>query len=504
MAQTRGLRPPHDPSHLGCARDPSVIEDRMAIDKRLPFPVESLESEYRGAELGDARRSRRLVHVAGQLAVEPSRSFPKALVSTGDLEAGCRFFGSEHVRPGAILAPHRRRSWERAASSRWLLSLEDTTEMRFTGATTRAGLGSLMNGGQGFYFHGALLATLDEGFDRPIPLGLVEYEVLVRPEDAPKRKWRELYDDPKKAFLRWSRVMQRVDEAADAHGTSIIHVADREASQYELLAEQAEGARRFIVRVRAGFLDRGRRGDARTGSFEREVLLSPRLTERGGRRRAKFTREGRRATLSFHCCPIALARPSHVTKERAPRLPLNLVEVTEKDAPEGSLPISWVLVTTESIATDADVLRVVDSYRARWLIEEYWKAIKTGCDFESRQLDSLASLENALAVFIPIAWQMLLLRGVVRDAPDTAAVQVVGPQRLSLLIVLATTDLNRWGLRLPRSPTARDVLHAIARMGGHLRNNGPPGWLTIRRGLDDLYKLAAAAQTLGLVSCDQS
>ena len=59
-------------------------------------------------------------------------------------------------------------------------------------------------------------------------------------------------------------------------------------------------------------------------------------------------------------------------------------------------------------------------------------------------------------------------------------------------------------MKLSKKPTAREVLYAVARMGGHLPNNGPPGWLTIRRGLDDLYALDQAAQMLGLLRCDQS
>ena len=476
----------------------------MTSDTRLPFPLESLELEFRDADLGDARRTKRLVHLAGQLADEPGRSFPKALVSTGDLEAGYRFFGNEHVSPESILAPHRERSWARAATSKWLLSLEDTTEMRFGGAGPRVGLGSLMNTGQGFYFHGALLAALDEGSDRPIPLGLVEHEVLVRAPPGPKRPWREEYRDPDKDSLRWPRVMKLVDEAADAHGTSVIHVADREACVHEFMSELAEQSRRFIIRVRSGFLDQATRGDAHQETFERKVQLSPRLVEGGGRRKVKLAREGREAILTFRSCPITLKRPKHVPKERLAHIALNLVEVREDHPPEGVEPVYWMLLTTEPIESITQVVRVVDSYRARWLIEEYWKAIKTGCDYEARQLESLGSLVNALAVFIPIAWQMLLLRGVVRDAPTTPAAQVIGTQHLALLLLLSTSDLNRWGLRLSAAPTTREVLYAVARMGGHLRNNGPPGWLTIRRGLDDLYKLAAAAQMLGLPRSDQS
>lgn len=43
----------------------------------------------------------------------------------------------------------------------------------------------------------------------------------------------------------------------------------------------------------------------------------------------------------------------------------------------------------------------MDAYRARWVIEEFFKALKTGCNFERRQLESFQSLRIALAIFLP-------------------------------------------------------------------------------------------------------
>ena len=38
---------------------------------------------------------------------------------------------------------------------------------------------------------------------------------------------------------------------------------------------------------------------------------------------------------------------------------------------------------------------------------------------------------------------------------------------------------------MPRAPTVGDVLNAIATIGGHIRQNGPPGWIVLGRGFDD-------------------
>ena len=43
---------------------------------------------------------------------------------------------------------------------------------------------------------------------------------------------------------------------------------------------------------------------------------------------------------------------------------------------------------------------------------------------------------------------------------------------------------------LPQNPTARDVLLAVAALGGHIKYAPDPGWLTIYRGFKKLELLA--------------
>lgn len=465
------------------------------MGKALGFTVGSVAEEYRGVHLGDQRLDARLGRLVGRLGEDPSKSFPEALVTVKELEAGYRFFGNEDVEAEAILAPHRARTWERARQGKWVLSLEDTTEMRFGGSVEREELGSLLNGGHGFYLHTSLIACLDEGAERAIPLGVPAYELLVRSPNKPTRTKEEASADPNKEALRWNRLMDAVDAAAEAHGVSVVHVADREAGQYDLMAAECARGGRFVIRLQAGFGTKAVLTPSSSVSLERTVSVSAKPTGRGPRKLPG--RAERLAKLLVTTCAADIPRPRKGTHP-LPLPRLNLVEVQEMDPPEDQPGVHWRLLTTEPVQTVEDIARVVDSYRARWLIEEYFKALKTGCAYEGRQLTSRHALENALAVFIPMAWHMLLLRGVARDAPATPAAQLVSPSQLKLLRHLAKPPHNRWGIRLSRDPDAAELLYAIARMGGHLRNNGPPGWITLRRGMDKLYQLEAAAEALGV------
>jgi hypothetical protein len=137
-----------------------------------------------------------------------------------------------------------------------------------------------------------------------------------------------------------------------------------------------------------------------------------------------------------------------------------------------------MLFTSEAVSSLAEATSVVDHYRARWVIEEFFKALKTGCAFEKRQLTTFDGLVRALAIFIPIAWRLLVLRSLGRAPRQRPARRVLDVEQLLLLRAL----LADRGYSLPGNPSIRDAMLGIAALGGHIRNNGDPGWLVLGRG----------------------
>src|SRR5690606_35632108 len=156
-------------------------------------------------------------------------------------------------------------------------------------------------------------------------------------------------------------------------------------------------------------------------------------------------------------------------------------------------PVEWLLLTTLPITDPSGITRIVDAYRARWTIEEYFKALKTGCAYEKRQLESRTALLNALGLLAPLAWRLLALRAAADDqAPATT---VLEPDELRVLRALSPDS------RLPTAPTIAQALAAIARLGGHFPQNGRPGWRVLWTGFHKLrervegYRLARADLT---------
>lgn len=475
---------------------------------------EDIGHEFAGAELGDLRRTARLRAVARAAVRSPDAGFPQMVESDGELEAVYRLLGNDDVEAEAILAPHSAATLRRAREAGLCLVVHDTTEFKFNGNAERDGLGLTTTRAQGFFGHFALAVVPGVA---PVPLGVCGFERFTRNiQKATVRKPHSFYTakDPTRESLRWHRILQAVEDRRD--GFDCIHVMDREGDMFDLMALARDLESRFVIRgdkERALADGSGLVGDvlatiqqqtSRIAQLSRRVVtrrqqtIQPRSTKKrepySRRQRQRFVaREQREAVLSVGSTKVEFRRPRTAHSERK-SLEVNIVYVWEASPPPGEQPVDWVLFTTEPVDTDTQLHAVVDYYRGRWIIEEFFKALKTGCAFEKRQLESYHALSNALAVFAVVAWRLLLLRAVSRASPGAPASSVLSATQLRLL-------QHRLKLRKPLK-TAQEALFAVARLGGHLKSNGDPGWQSLGRGFEKLLLLqsgwtAAVDQILG-------
>lgn len=454
-----------------------------------------LAKELGAAPFSDARLGRRLERLVEKIAQAPERSFPK-LFEGAELEAVYRFFGNVAVTPEKILAPHVKATVARMGEETSCLVIHDTSTFSFRADGQRQGLGRLKTAGQGFFGHFSLALT-DDGARRP--LGVLAISALVRDDTSDKSE-----------KLRWGEQVEHVGAVVRGH-PSVIHLMDREADDYALFCLLVQGGHRFIIRSMHNRLlvpgvepGAPRKVDealaAMAATTTREVPLSrrPAAGRSPKQKKAHATREGRIAKLAIGFTVMTLQRPTTQPETLPASVTLNVVHVWELETPEGEEPVQWVLLTSDLIENADDALRVVDRYRARWTIEEYFKALKTGCIYEQRQLEDFEGLMNALAVFAPIAWHLLLLRSEARREPNAPARRVVSQLQLDVLRALGRHKLTD-------APTAREVMLAIAAMGGHIKYNGEPGWRTIASGYADLIMLARGWAGARLQpECDQS
>jgi hypothetical protein len=400
--------------------------------------------------------------------------------SSLQLEGLYRFLNNDEVTFETVHAPHAEQTRSRCLAHEQVLVLHDTTVLKFNGE--REGLGRIhqAGGARGFLLHASLAVTPTR-----TPLGVLRAETWAR--TAPTRSDRDkrhMRNDPGRESLRWGRAVQACDQRLGLQ-IRAIHVMDREGDSYDLLAELHGAGSRYVIRLAHDRNLVGEREKLRqvvgraTCLFRREVRVNPRGAGRPNDHHV--VRLAREATLDVSAMAVELARSSNFSPGSPPSLKVHVVTVKERDCPEGDEPICWYLVTNEPITTPEQVAAVVDAYRTRWVIEELFKALKTGCQIEKRQMESYGALRIALALFLPIAVRLLVLRDAARSEPD-APCAALSARQLQLLRACGNRPLSA-------TPNNREVYMALAALGGHLRSNGPPGWMVLGRAYEKLLVL---------------
>lgn len=454
----------------------------------------SLADEFRCA-LGDPRRTRRLQRVADAMSRQPELSVPDLLTDPAELEAGYRLFRNENVGFNGVIEGHIKSTVERCAAQDRVLVLHDTTEFAFDqrGDHMRTNLSQLRKRKQGFYGHFSIAVSAD-GLRAPLGLlACTPYVHLSQVDDVDAAFWGS-YRSFDGEGGRWTAAIEATESRLGGR-VRAVHVCDREADRNDVLRGLTSQGQGFVIRVfqrRCGVDGRLAKDIVHATEVvaRRKIELSERPVD-GRRPRDGFpARKRRKAEVSIRACAAELKT------DKGEHIKLHLVRVLEDTPPDGEAPVDWVLMTSEPIDTVEDILLVVDMYRSRWLVEEYFKAIKTGCAYSKRQLDSAQTLLVVLGITTVLAWQLLTLRHLSRHQGQLPASAVVSDLQLRLLI--AATPKLKWR----KAPTVQDVARGIARLGGHHRTNGSPGWQILGRGLRKLWTMTGGvlvAMEAGLV-----
>jgi len=454
--------------------------------------IESAAEEVRGADLGDRRLSRRLVGIVQAVEKDPSKSFTATMVADADTEAFYRFLRNPRVSFEQVLEPHFAATRARAAETGQVVVIHDSTEVKHSSATPEGGFYRLKSETYGYLGHFSLCAAEEDGVNLR-PLGLVHAEAVERNKTPVKGGSLAQWKNPKKESRRWGRGARTVKKSLGPE-VAVIHVMDREGDSYEIISELVETGQDFLIRLKSDrrvsgaedlrVIEAVERGEV---ILEREVRLSARGEDRPPQTKKKHPPRSFRTTrLAIKAQSVEILHPNWLPKIFPRQIPINVVRVTEIDPPQDEEPVEWTLLTTVPIEAPADVERVIDLYRGRWLIEDYFKALKTGCTLRKRLPETLKTALVMMAVLAPIAWQLLLLRYLERKAPTAPATRLFKKERLRVLRRFVPKEAA-----LPPRASVRHVLTAIAKMGGHRKSNGPPGWQVLGRGFQRLLELEA-------------
>lgn len=442
------------------------------------------QQQFSSCDLGDQRRTKRLVQVATDVADNPAGSFPEQLADWAALKGAYRLFDAKDVTFSGVAAPH----WEqtrRLPPGRYLI-LGDTTEIDFGYQREIAGLAPIGNGsGRGFLLHNSL--AVDPASETVLGLaGQTIHYRQPRPkgENASQRFRRE------RESRVWGDVIDLV--GAPPEGVEWVHVFDRGGDDFEVFCHLLAQGDQWVVRASSLH----RLIDAAEGrtTLAKHLPTMPVAGTYDLPLRARPGQPARTAHLEVRFGAVSMPRPRHtsayVKQTHDGPMAMNVVWVRETSPRKGAKPIEWVLYASLPVKTFADAWRIVEYYELRWLIEEFHKALKTGCHVECRLLEDSSRLEPMVGLMSVAAVRLLQLKTVARREPERPARQIVPPLWLSMLKA-ARRKLSR-----VHDLTISQFYRELAKLGGFLGRNGDgdPGWITVWRGWEKLNLLVRGAE----------
>lgn len=436
--------------------------------------------EFGAAELGDARRTARLVQLARQLAERPEASLPRALEDSAALKGAYRFFDNAEVAHEKVLAPHVVSSVGRMQGHEVILAVQDTTFIDYSTHLATAGLGPVhTKGGYGMIVHGTLAVTPER-----LPLGVVNLRLWARDGRKGKqratRRRRAIED---KESYKWLDSVQAVAALKErVSGTRWVSVADRESDVFEFFSEaRALGVE---VLVRAAW---NRNVTGAQAQVFATLAAAPVLAHKQLALPASGKRKARTAKLEIRACPLMLQPPRNGSRRVLAPLALWGVWAYEPEPPAGVEALDWKLLTSVPVTSGADGLERLEWYAARWGIEQWHKILKSGCRIEMRQLESLERLERLLTVYAVIAWRILYATLLARLVPDMACTAVLQDDEWEALYC----RIHRTPVPPATAPPLRQAIRWIARLGGFLgrTGDGEPGSKTLWQGFQELIPM---------------
>lgn len=87
------------------------------------------EPEFGTLELGDIRRTRRLIRLVDDLSAQPTGSIPLASGGWAETKAAYRLLDNDALDWREVLEVHTERTVERMQGQRFVLCIQDTTEL---------------------------------------------------------------------------------------------------------------------------------------------------------------------------------------------------------------------------------------------------------------------------------------------------------------------------------------------------------------------------------------
>jgi hypothetical protein len=455
--------------------------------------------EFRNCGVADARWRRRLVEMASRAARRPAGRVTETFSDDAQRQGAYGLLESDAVAPEQVASAMFRASALRSAEHPFVFCPVDGTSLRLVDRSRSKDFGSVgshSKGARGLKVMNAMVLSPDG-----VPLGLSAQKWWTRPHRR-RRKHRDRLPPERKETGHWLEVMQQTRQlmADHAPSTRCWFQLDREGDAWPMLTEAGLAGHWFTIR--SGRNRRVRSANGRGCKLRSLLAKQPVLTRAKLQVRAAPNRQARTAALEIRACTTTLDLRDKRTERRF-AMTINVVQIRERHStPSGEKPIVWTLLTNHPIVTAQDISDVVFGYSMRWRIEELHRSWKSGaCRVEQTQLRSTSAVIKWATILIAVAARIERIKQLSREQPERPATDEFSPVEIRAVALLRFGKSAK--TRVPKGtvPSIEQVTLWIAQIGGYTgraSSGGPPGSITLARGLKDVRAAAQALEAAAL------
>lgn len=451
--------------------------------------------EFGRADLGDARWERRLVEMATTVERRPAGTVTEAFRSAAERQGAYGLLESPRVTARDIAVASWAACAERASGLPYVVVPIDGSSLSLDDPTGERGMGIIGAGdrrGRGLKVISALGLTPDGA-----PLGILSQVWWTR--EAPRLRASRARGLDDKETKHWLGAMTDAAEMVAAHAPSSrcwVQI-DREGDNWHFL-DHAD--RNGLFTIRAAHDRRVLGPDGRLAYLHETLTAAPLIGTIRVEIPPAHGRTGRQAVLVLRamCVTISWRGRRRSNKDRRLTRKLNVVWAREVVPPSEEQRLDWKLLTNASIRTPHDVKLVLRNYTLRWRIEEFHRTWKSAhCRVEETQLRSVEATTKWATILAAVAARTERLKHLARTSPDEPPTVELTPIETRALVLLRRAHAPRYRNVEPPTTIAEAVLW-IAELGGYTgkSSGGPPGSVTIARGLEELRVAVALLEVL--------
>lgn len=458
---------------------------------------------FGGLELGDARRTARAIDMASAAARRPGGRVLDVYRTSAERQGAYDFLENAEVKSEAmvdgiglaIASDSRALSYVLVSVDGGSLNIVDRKNTKGFGI-----VGNVSQSGRGLKVVTAYALQPDG-----TPLGVLDQQWWLRGAVNKDPSWRRRRTTAQKETRYFNQAIEQSARrlATRAAGTRAWFLLDRESDRRATL-ELVRGLDEHWFTIRSNHNRRILNQAERSGSLSHRQIFRNVWRRRfidDALRRASLQgrlhlnvparpgRQSRRAVLS-----VRVVTPYvwlYTQKGPASTVQMTLVEAREtRTTPHGEEPLHWRLWTNYPVKSFDDAKLVIETYAKRWRIEDFHKTWKSGaCNVETCQLRSAEAAIKWATLMASVAARIERLKHRSRTEASLPASAELSAYEIQALLFFKRKYRKKTETIPDEMPTLAQAVTWLAEIGGYMGPRvagGPPGSITIRRGLEHI------------------